>query len=1650
MARKGKNSGGAGDAQQQRFFTVRDSEKQTAVIYDALSEGPIEGLVNGPSSIMLNGVPIVENSINSSFSATTSRSVSYNHSTGVVTDNTSNMFTNRDINEGTFSILIEGAKKSGSGIASTTEGSTVVSTSSSFFTSDDIRSSKALPQYVSIEGAGVDGCHYIGEIVQVVSATSVRVQPAVPKTVSSKNITVDLVDTISSFSGNTATLTNGGGVSVTTVYAQLSTPTQTRQSTPKFNFEQTSFAFRNGYRDQTYIPGMFGLGSASTPHAINASLQPTDFGSLSGFSDNYFADGGWKNVSEAGASATIKTASTDMGVAEPSEVDQVNITIKFPGGLYAHKAKSGHEAPSFAEFQIFFEYTRDGSNFISELIMGPTDSQLSTRAIKWGGRAGKPISPSNGYFTANTKTSFVKTISIDTERFQPFSDYRIKINRITPSNARHGDYTHYSATQLQAIENIIEDKLSYPYLAYGAVHFAAQDFTNVPKRSYEIRGLKVKVPTNYFSRHELGEGQAASYTRNITTGANTGSYTDWDGNFRGDIKTFTSKTSANYNPVWTDNPVWILMDVLTNDRYGLGKYIDPDDNFSNIDKYQLFQLAKYCDELVPDGKGGTEPRFSCNVYFQTITQAQTMIADLISAFRGLLVYFDSEISPTINADKSPVYTFTKGNIVDGMFTYQGSSRRFRSNQIRVTWNNPDNAYKQEVEIVEDFENVIKTGKINPKEVVAFGCTSRGQAHRFGKWHLLTEKLEKEVVTFTTGINAGFLKPGDVIQIQDADITNTQSSGRVSSSGTNTTTRVFLDRAISLSGSSTHQLNLIYPSGGAYLAQDVATINSVNYRKGDLVLVDESGAAIDTHPKSVNVKDDSNNLVHLFWSEETRVETKTISSFNASGDVTVSSAFSAVPNSEVIWSITETTAATGSETEASPKDFVVAAIREETEATFSITAVEYAKEKFELVDRGYVIDVVPEERRPAVRTDDVPAPTSLALSISSFGESSLAEEADIDASGINLNVSWEHPVVDNKKYKHLAGYEVRNDVIEGQDGNVISIKKVGAEVSSYVFKNVQPGVYTIEVRTKNNQGNYSKYVQRRINIDSSKELITNKSRIGRIPKGGLLNTSLSITSGGTLSFGSGAYRFENTVGTGFSFTNAASANKSQAFGLGNNEEAFLVFDADATSDHLKALQVIDNTTATDADGNKLLFEYVAEVGASNSGLTAISGTATLSAGDTQVTGSSTTFTSHFSPGDRIFLSSGTSLFMAKVTFVDSDTKLQIDRVSTRAYSGVTASKLSFVPNFIEDTILAKVVTDGSGNHTISEEFVVSAGVIGADGADGLKQVQGYLYYEKTSNTGVAPSTPGSTTYTFSTGDIDGGSGATEVLALADTSATDKWTNSPRTQDVGSTSSFWTVRYSGGQSAPTDATCTVTYSAIVKQTAFTGVVTFSGGTFSEDGSAITTIDGANIDTGTITANKIQLSDSGGLTIGSLTNDSNFITSAQAPVQSVNGSTGAVSITASGLNITSSEVSGLSDAATTSVSSILGGTFTGNVTGTIGGTAANTVKSGAAAGATANQDSTATILAGNLTGSVDGTAVGTIKSGAALGATANQSTNAQIVQTLFTASTSITAGRIKLTSGTTQFLSNDTTAIANNSIDIQSNSSDGGPRIVIADSS
>jgi hypothetical protein len=619
---------------------VSNTSEQTAVVYDMLSEGPIYGLVNGGQSILMNGVPVINDSQNKVYGPETSPNVSYNHSSGVITDNTSTMFTDRDITEGTYAILVEGAKKQGSGIAATTADTDTVTTSSSFFASNDIfygsNAGTKIGQYLVIADAGPDGADYIGYITKFTSATEVTVYPVVPTTVSGKNIQIDLVDTISAFSSNTATLTTGGGVSVSNVFSELSTPSQTALSTPKLNFERVSFAFRNGFRDQSVVAGPGGLGSGSVVANVSTELTTSYFGNLSNISSTPATDGNWINAAEpTSGNNGIERTHTQMGVVNPEEVDALNITIKFPAGLYGYKSKNGKEFPGFAEFQIFFSHTDDGSNYTDRLIFGPTDSEINTRNMDFGGRQGKPQIKSSGYYEAQTKTPFVRTYNFDIEQFKPFIGYKVGIKKINITSATHGSTQFYSGTQIQAIENIIRDKLSYPYTAYAGLMFAAEEFTDIPVRGYHIRGLKCKVPTNYFSRYELGTTTEASYTRNVSTGANTNAYTDWDGNFRGDIKTFTSAKNPNYNPVWTDNPVWIMMDMLTNHRYGLGKYLDPNNDFKHIDKYRLFQIAKYCDELVSDGKGGMEPRFSANVYLKDLAEAQKVLKDFYSIFRGM-------------------------------------------------------------------------------------------------------------------------------------------------------------------------------------------------------------------------------------------------------------------------------------------------------------------------------------------------------------------------------------------------------------------------------------------------------------------------------------------------------------------------------------------------------------------------------------------------------------------------------------------------------------------------------------------------------------------------------------------------------------------------------------------------------------------------------------------------------------------------------------------------------------------------------------------------------------------------------------------------------------------------------------------------------
>ena len=305
-----------------------------------------------------------------------------------------------------------------------------------------------------------------------------------------------------------------------------------------------------------------------------------------------------------------------------------------------------------------------------------------------------------------------------------------------------------------------------------------------------------------YSRTLFSEGLPKKTTTYVPTVVQSyASSTDyWDGTFK------ASKE-------WTDNPAWCFYDLLTNKRYGAGNLVAETD----VDKWSLYQIAKYCDELVSDGFGGVEPRFSCNLYIQTQEDALKVLADMASIFRGMFYYSNGFIF-SINdmPEDNPVYSFTNANVIDGNFNYESTSLKDRNSAVYVRYIDKNNLYKPAVEYVENVEAVRKFG-FRESELTAFGCTSRGQAQRLGRWLLASEYNETETVSFEAGPECIYLKPGDVIKVHDYNKKYKTVGGRLNyidiSGDVNATTGTLtLDRKLdfNFSGGQNYKLTILSP------------------------------------------------------------------------------------------------------------------------------------------------------------------------------------------------------------------------------------------------------------------------------------------------------------------------------------------------------------------------------------------------------------------------------------------------------------------------------------------------------------------------------------------------------------------------------------------------------------------------------------------------------------------------------------------------------------------------------------------------------------------------------------------------------------------------------------------------------------------------
>lgn len=530
----------------------------------------------------------------------------------------------------------------------------------------------------------------------------------------------------------------------------------------------------------------------------------------------------------------------------------------------------------------------------------------------------------------------------------PFDrEYRVELPGNGPWNIRvsklSADSTQYIQRDLHwsMLTAIIDTKFSYPNSAIIGLTIDSSQFTSIPSRAYEMRGIRVRVPKNYFPA-------TRTYNRNETTGAAMPTEQVWHGEF------YTA---------WSDNPAWCFFDLLTSKRYGLGEFVT--DN--QVDTANLYTIARYCDQLVPDGFGGLEPRYACNLYLQTREDAYRVLSDMAGLFGGMLFWASGGISCTQDRPSDSVHQFTNANVIDGSFTYSGSSRSARHTTALISYNDPSEGYKRKVEYVE-YEDGIKMYGVRQTEMVAIGCASRGQAHRMGKRILLTENSLTETVTFRTSLEHMRCYPGAVIKVVDNNRNFKRLGGRIVSA---TSMTVTLDSEVVMEPGVTYVLSVLLPE------------QLQNGNGDNLPTMEERGvlnpATVGTGPLNVTTL---NLTVPL----------------------------SQVPNPQSVW-ILDTS-------DVPARTWKVVSIKENDGLIFEILALQYDAAKFDAIDNNTKFEPSNVTPPAAVPANTLDAPQELDVTISQY----------IDQNGAyrpRINMHWipvDSPYVSaySVSYRHAGG------------------------------------------------------------------------------------------------------------------------------------------------------------------------------------------------------------------------------------------------------------------------------------------------------------------------------------------------------------------------------------------------------------------------------------------------------------------------------------------------------------------------------------------------------------------------------------------------------------------------------------------------------
>lgn len=477
------------------------------------------------------------------------------------------------------------------------------------------------------------------------------------------------------------------------------------------------------------------------------------------------------------------------------------------------------------------------------------------------------------YCKSNTDTDYVLVLDEElfgktTARYQESykiqltggAPYNLKIERVTEDST--DDANRQDDLYLDTISEIQDVKLTYPNCAYVAMTLDSDQVgSSIPTRTYIVKGTKILVPTNYDPETRYYDGA-------------------WDGSFK---------------LAYSNNPAWCLYDMIINNRYGLGDFVKD----YMVDPFSFYQVAKYCDELVPDGyrdNGGFttyEPRFTLNTRIANREDCFSLLSKMAGVFRGMLFQLNGLATVDQDRPKDVSGIYTPANVVNGEFAYSGTSILTRANVVNCTYTDPTNNWEQSIEQVMDEDSIFKYGW-NAVDVDAFGCTSRGQARRLAEWYLYSSTKETESCTFEVGMDSAFVIPGDIIRIVDPSYLGARYGGRIKSA---TTTTFVLDSQVTLQKDHTYALSYIKKDG---LVKTVSLLNTPETT--DTLLISD-----------VLTDDD-------------------------------------IPNANAMWSLEGT--------DAEGRLFRVISLTETENHTFTIKAVEHKRSKYDAVEKGLIFDDPP--------------------------------------------------------------------------------------------------------------------------------------------------------------------------------------------------------------------------------------------------------------------------------------------------------------------------------------------------------------------------------------------------------------------------------------------------------------------------------------------------------------------------------------------------------------------------------------------------------------------------------------------------------------------------------------------------------------------